>query len=85
MSKQGDIAKEGQGSASGATSQPDAATRDVKAKSSGFELALASVRGLHGPLSAAELTTFRTGVAREYARAEARRTPTPQLDLDQAA
>lgn len=88
MSEQGDMqeagGQEGQG-AECALPRPNTATREVKATSAGFALALASVQGLHGPLSADEATTFRSSIARARAAAEARRAPSPQLDLDQAA
>lgn len=37
------------------------------------------------PVSPEEAAEFKAACAREMARAEARRNPTPQLDLDQAA
>lgn len=68
-----------------ARSHTESATGEVKAMSPGMALALASVRGLHGPLSADEASTFLSSIARARAAAEARRAPSPQLDLDDAA
>jgi hypothetical protein len=85
MSKQGDMANQAEGEAQGARPQRESATGEVNATSTGEQCALAAVRGDLGPLSADELTAFRTNVAREYARAEARRAPSPQLNLPEAA
>lgn len=84
MSEQGDMGKEG-GIRQGALSQADARTCGVKAKSSGFELALAAVRGELGPITADEAPAFLSSIARARAAAEARRAPSPQLDLLEAA
>jgi hypothetical protein len=69
----------------GALPQAESATGEVNATSTAEECALAAVRGDLGPLSPDELATFRSSVAREYARAEARRAPSPQLNLPEAA
>ena len=49
------------------------------------QTALAAVRGELGPLSADELAAYNSARAREMAMANARREPSPQLDLEQAA
>lgn len=81
MSIQGDIAKEGKGSAQRAPSHTESGTRDVDATSTGFALALASVQGLHGPLTADEAPAFLSSIARARAVAEARRATSPQVEL----
>jgi hypothetical protein len=61
--------------------QANPVTREVKATCADFERAQASIAGRLGPMTAAELATFNAQVAREYAKAEARRAPALQLDL----
>ncbi len=53
--------------------------------SPGLRDALIALHGPNRPLSTAELARYNSARAAEMARAEARRQPSPQLDLDEAA
>lgn len=65
--------------------QANPAARAVKAMSAGERAALDAVYGPLVPLTDAERAEFASAKARVMAADEARRAPSPQLDLDAAA
>jgi hypothetical protein len=75
----------GKGSAQDALPQANSAQREVKETSSGLQAALEALHGPLVPLSSAEGAAFRSSIARARAAAEARRAPSPQLSLPEAA
>jgi len=82
MTKQGALNNNRAGDAA---SHANFGTGEVTAMSTGEQIALAAVRGELGPLSPDELAAYNSARAREMAIANARREPSPQLDLDAAA
>ena len=82
MTRQGEFSGERAGDA---PPHVESASGEVKAMSTGEQTALAAVRGELGPLSPDELAAYNSARAREMALANARREPSPQLDLEQAA